>query len=554
MKHLYKIGFCLASVFLTTACDYEPLEFEAEKPPSIVLQEEIDAYDDLKAYIAREANPGFKLGAGMVWTDYSQKGVLYRLVNRNFDEVTFGNALKHGAIVQADGSLNQATLENLKETTGKAGISVFGHTLATHSNQNAAYLKSLIAPTIIPATGNGGTSGTDVVANFETDELGKTYAMTNGGSGTVVNDPTGESGKVLNVKGVQSHPQFTVTLPNGRTLGNYLSLTLDFYGTGSTGLYGQGMRMSIDGGALVGFNSPSAYGSPDGGWGRGKIVMQLATLNLTEAQKKLTSFTVAVGSGTGSANYYIDNVTMQWKLTDIIVEKTAEEKKTIINDAFQRWISGMVTASKGFVKAWDVVSEPMDDEKPSEVRTGTGKTVASDEFYWQDYLGKEYAVTAFKTARANANATDLLFINDTKLEQNLDKTRGLIEYMKYIEANGGKIDGIGARLNLTLTSDKQNISTMFQLLAATGKMVRISGLSVSPGVTADKVTPEQYMAQKEMFQYVLDEYVKTVPAKQRYGVTISSPVDATEPSGLWTQGLIRKPAYSGFAEGLKGLK
>src|SRR6185503_13439799 len=142
----------------------------------------------------------------------------------------------------------------------------------------------------------GAATGTDIIANFEADNLAKTYPMTSGGSGTVVNDPKGESGKVLNVVGVQTHPQFTVTVPAGRTLGDYTTLTMDFYGTGSTGLFGTGMKMSINGGALVNYGSPSSFGCPDGGWGRAKIVLPLATMALTDDQKKLTSFTLAVGS------------------------------------------------------------------------------------------------------------------------------------------------------------------------------------------------------------------------------------------------------------------
>ncbi|GEO03253.1 hypothetical protein AAE02nite_09170 [Adhaeribacter aerolatus] len=556
MKHLYKAVLCFTGLILTSSCDYDPLEFNVEKPASVAAQEEIDAYADLKTYVNRATNPGFKLGTGVALSDYNQKGVLYRLINRNYDEITAGNTLKHGAVVQADGSLNLANVKSLLEIADKAGVAVYGHTLASHSNQNATYLKSLIAPTIIPATGpGGGSTGTDVVADFETDNLGKTYPMTSGGSGTVVNDPVaGASGKVLNIVGVQTHPQFTINLTNGRTLGNYESVTIDIYATGSTGLFGQGMRMSINGGTLANFNSPSAYGAPDGAWGRGKIVMQLSNLNLTEAQKKLTSFTIALGSATGSANYYIDNVTMQWKLTDIIVEKTVEEKKTILTDALQRWITGMVSAAKGSVKAWNVVNEPMNDANPTELRTGIGRTLAADEFYWQDYLGKDYGVIAFKIAREKGNATDLLFINDTNLEQNLDKTKGLIEYVNYLESNGAKVDGIGTQMNLNLNTDKQNIATMFQLLAATGKMVRVSGLNVAVGVTTDKATPEQYQAQKEMYQYVVGKYVELVPAKQRYGITVSNSMDASEPIGLWTQGFIRKPAYSGFAEGLSALK
>ena len=179
------------------------------------------------------------------------------------------------------------------------------------------------------------------------------------------------------------------------------------------------------------------------------------------------------------------------------------------------------------------------------------------EFYWPDYLGKDFAVKAFQLARKHGNEKDLLFISDNNLEQNLDKTKGLISYVSYLESKGAKVDGIGTQMNISINTNKQDIATMYQLLAATGKVVRISGLNIAVGVTTDKATPELYQAQKEMYKYVVDKYIELVPAKQRYGIAISSPTDGSDPIGLWTtptQGFIRKPAYSGFAEGLKGLK
>jgi endo-1,4-beta-xylanase len=133
--------------------------------------------------------------------------------------------------------------------------------------------------------------------------------------------------------------------------------------------------------------------------------------------------------------------------------------------------------------------------------------------------------------------------------------------MEPLSSNYGQCDGIGTQMNMSLDTDKQAIATMFQLLAATGKEIRISGLNVAVGVTTDKATLEHYQAQKEMYQYVVEKYLELVPASQRYGITVSpldSPANAAwrakEPIGLWTEGFNRKPAYSGFAEGLKALK
>ncbi|RYF56364.1 MAG: glycoside hydrolase, partial [Cytophagaceae bacterium] len=51
-----------------------------------------------------------------------------------------------------------------------------------------------------------------------------------------------------------------------------------------------------------------------------------------------------------------------------------------------------------------------------------------------------------------------------------------------------------------------------------------------------------------------------VPAKQRYGITLWSPMDsadnsswrAGEPIGLWKRDYTRKLSYGGFANGLAG--
>lgn len=135
MKRLYKIAFGLAVAMLLASCHkYEALDYQVAKPTSFAAQEMIDAYQPLKTYIDRAANPKFKFGAGASLQPYLSKGVIYRLINSNFDEITLGYEMKHGAVVQADGSLALTNVKNLLETASKAGITVFGHTLAWHAN------------------------------------------------------------------------------------------------------------------------------------------------------------------------------------------------------------------------------------------------------------------------------------------------------------------------------------------------------------------------------------------------------------------------------------
>ena len=79
------------------------------------------------------------------------------------------------------------------------------------------------------------------------------------------------------------------------------------------------------------------------------------------------------------------------------------------------------------------------------------------------------------------------------------------------------------------------------------------------GVKTANATQEQYKEQAEMYKYVIDKYFELIPAAQRYGITLWSPLDspansswrADDPIGLWTQQYVRKVAYSYVAESIK---
>ena len=93
---------------------------------------------------------------------------------------------------------------------------------------------------------------------------------------------------------------------------------------------------------------------------------------------------------------------------------------------------------------------------------------------------------------------------------------------------------------------------MFELLAATGKLIKVSELEVS----VSEATDEEFTAQAEMYKFVAQEYFRLIPAEQRYGITLRSPIDrADEPVGLWMtyeRDHARKPAYAAFVEALSG--
>ncbi len=144
-------------------------------------------------------------------------------------------------------------------------------------------------------------------------------------------------------------------------------------------------------------------------------IQQRGQLTLKRLQFQLVSTiigcnTIAFNLGKFATSFYYDNIKVEkYNATGSIQtkEKTPEQKKVIIDEALEKWIKGMVTNCAPYVKAWDVVNEPMSDwPDPTQLKTGVGKTLAADEFYWQDYLGKDYAVRAIQLARKYGNAAD----------------------------------------------------------------------------------------------------------------------------------------------------
>lgn len=182
-----------------------------------------------------------------------------------------------------------------------------------------------------------------------------------------------------------------------------------------------------------------------------------------------------------------------------------EEKKNILTSVMQKWIYGMMEATEGKVKAWEVVNEAISGEDKNgdgyyDLQSATRGTVSADDaknnFYWQDYLGDiDYVRTAVAAARkgfadAGGNPEELkLFINDYNLETAYDqnkKLKSLIHWIEEWQKDGvTKIDGIGSQMHVTCSMDpakqKENEEAyvnMLNLMVGSHKLVRISELDM----------------------------------------------------------------------------
>ena len=317
------------------------------------------------------------------------------------------------------------------------------------------------------------------------------------------------------------------------------------------------------------------------------------TLEVTCNKEGGTRFIHSFGDFAG--DIYIDDLQLYTVISSNTIPLTPEEKKDTLTWAMDKWIGGMMEACAGKVKAWDVVNEAISGGNPDSegvfalqhsegYKPGGTWDVGGDAFYWQDYLGDlDYVRTAVASARKHFEAnggtpSDLkLFVNDYNLESDWDnngKLKSLIAWIKRWEADGvTKIDGIGTQMHISCymnpqiqESKKKHITQMFELMAASGKLCRVSeldmGLVDAAGntvKTAD-VTEEQHKAMAEMYKFVVSEYLRIIPADQQWGICQWCATDAPassgwrggEPVGLWDSNYYRKHTYAGFADGLSG--
>lgn len=276
-----------------------------------------------------------------------------------------------------------------------------------------------------------------------------------------------------------------------------------------------------------------------------------------------------------------------------------EEKKNILTSVMQKWIYGMMEATEGKVKAWDVVNEAISGEDKDgdgfyDLQSATRGTVTPDDaknnFYWQDYLGDiDYVRTAVAAARkgfadAGGNPEELkLFINDYNLETAYDdnkKLKSLIHWIEEWQKDGvTKIDGIGSQMHVSCCMDpveqkkrEDAYVNMLNLMVSTGKLVRISELDMGLEVpNLDKnskdpyiqvkttdMTEEQHKAMRAYYEFIVKKYLEIVPKEQQWGIcqwcATDSPANsgwrAGLPVGLWDLDYYRKHTYAGFAAGL----
>lgn len=161
----------------------------------------------------------------------------------------------------------------------------------------------------------------EVTENFEAYKIGENFEMNNagGGTATVAANPSG-SGKVLFLQNSawNTVPAFHFTLPEGKKLGDCTSVSFSIYipSGNSDGNANHKQRHVYLNGKLV-YKDLKADGTDDypklgekDSWAGQTI--SISKFDLTDEERQLTEFTIAMGINDQQIHYYMDNVTVKY--------------------------------------------------------------------------------------------------------------------------------------------------------------------------------------------------------------------------------------------------
>lgn len=532
----------------------------------------LDDYDVLKSYVNRAVSPDFKLGAAVNAETFIRQSDEYDIVSANFDEVTAGNAMKQASVMRPDGSMDFTVVKNFIDRAEKAGMTVYGHTLAWHSQQQNAYLNNLIKGKRVEIPS---ADGEDLLLEADFNDGDSPFiGWGNSHTRTVVDGVL----KISNPSKVQNwEAQMAKDFSPAFTVGQKYKLKFRIRGS-ANGTLSSGFQITD------GYKSAGEF--PNVSFTKEWKEVELECECTAEGGTRLIfSF------GAFAGDIYMDDFSFVATGVSYKYEQmTAAEKKEALAGALDMWIEGMMKTTAGKVVAWDAVNESVsgrDTNGDGFYELESASWGSANNFYWQDYLGSEdYVRIVVEKARKyfaeyGGNSSDLkLFINDYNLESWWDgnkKLKSLIHWINVWESDGvTKVDGIGTQMHVSYILNERDqkaqedaIVNMFTLLASTGKLVKVTELDMGivqnafgEGIATSAVTDAQHRKMAEFYKFIVSKYFEIIPPAQQYGICQWCPFDAPgalgtgwrggEPVGLWDLNYNRKHTYAGFADGLMG--
>ena len=477
----------------------------------------------------------YTIGVGVSYDLLKNNTNYSGLVKTQFDRITPEYQMKHGANVKNDGSFDFSRTDELVNTlAGGNGLTVFGHTLAWHQNNNVNYLRSLASttgPNLVLNAGfeNGFTNWFAQVSSTPPTAGSITLETTDPQSGTqaakvVVTAPGPNAYSIQIVS-----DNFSVT--NGSVY------KLKFWAKAAANA--QSLRVVAQG--------TSFYAQQDQPL---TTTWAPCTFNFTPTENSVSVKFHFPNAG----SFMIDNLSVA--LSSTVLDPL------VVDNALHNWITAIVDRYKGKVTGWDVANEVVVDGTGALRTSSNSSGTTSDNFYWADYLGRGYIANAFRWANA-ADPSAKLFINDYNLESDNRKLDSIIKLINELKTAGVPIHGVGLQMHISINTNNAGIDNAFQKLAATGLLIHVSEMDVrlnpsnTPGFSVSSTLLEQ---QAQKYKYVAQSYFQNVPAPQRFGITVWNLTDAdswivlsgnTDFPTLFNNNYQKKAAFSGLLQGIK---
>lgn len=594
---------------------------KAEIP--LAVKEVIANYDNIKDYAQQytpNMKIGIGMGADLYANNENGEG---DLANANYQVFTPGNAMKNDAIMGNSGSLNFATVDKLLAALDGNmqlyGHNFFWHTQQNQTYLKSLIAPTLVVESdgdvanVLSGDAsdfNGGSTGGWGSWGSNKKDAGVVAGAGQDGTAALVLENKGDG----NAWEAQCAYTFDDALQAGK---KYI---IQFYAKSTSAAgelqfqYQNGSTYASQGGYntfSVGadwvkceFTFTPAYDDAN------RIILNFGKVGATYYIDNI-KFGLAKDqtSATRGIQYVLARNGKARKATRAgskmyYILKTPAEKQAALEGAMEAWVSGVANhlKEKNVVPyGYEVINEPIadgsnmyrglsegafggtwtDDDGNTQYDAApteddaNGLTLnwGSGHWYWGYYV-PDYHVKAFQLARKYLPAETKLFVNDYNLETSPKKLEALIKFAKDIDEKNGSpiVDGIGTQMHVTLNcSDnaeknaaniaelKTKVDAMFQTMAATGKLIRVTELDLSLGTGTP--SSNQYKAQSDAYRMIVESYKANVPEAQQSGITVWSLSDNEAEHEYWLKGQVpnlfdkdykRKWAYKGFCDGIAG--
>lgn len=464
------------------------------------------------------------------------------VVLRDFNEAVLENDMKHGSIVQSNGSFNWTNTDQLVNLLGNTRL--FGHVLGWHSQQNASYLKDFAGITV-PASiellpNNGFENGLNSWSTFNSGNPAGTSTIAGGSGAAEVRTGNG-SMRVVNPVGYPGN-QWRVQVASAiMTVVPGRQYNFSYW-----------VRANAAGGSI---RLSTSYADGGGSQFQGDQIIgttwQLVSWNITANTSQIR---VLFDMGQAANTYFIDDASFK----EVVTAPNPGQIAVKLDQALKSWIDAIVARYKGKVLAWDVINELFTGN--GAIRNNNNTDISSSStLVWSNYMGKDFAYKAFQYAAA-ADPTADLYINDFNLEREPQKLDSLIAFVNDMKARGLKVDGIGTQMHISWNANRGLMEEHFKKLGATGLKIRISELDIATiaGSAAGTLNPLNNGFQANMFEFVVEMYLKHIPPAQRAGITVWGVNDGnswrsnggTEFALMYNDDFTKKPSYAAFKQGL----